>query len=45
MLMVMAIPDASRNQGTFTAPLTAGGNVDWAFFSYAIGSSKLTGWN
>jgi uncharacterized protein (TIGR03437 family) len=44
-LSVLAIPDASRGQGVFTAPLTAGGNVDFAYASYAVGSSKTVGFN
>jgi uncharacterized protein (TIGR03437 family) len=45
MLSVMAVPDASKGQGTFTAPLTAGGNLDQGFFTYSIGGLKTTGWN
>ncbi len=44
-LSVFAIPDASKGQGVFSAPLTAGGNVDFAYFSYAVGSSKTVGFN
>lgn len=44
MLTVMAMPDAAKNQGAFTAPLTAGGNLDWGFLSYQVGSAKMTGW-
>ncbi|MBI3278765.1 MAG: hypothetical protein HYZ57_02870 [Acidobacteria bacterium] len=44
-LSVLAVPDASRGQGVFTAPLTAGGNVDFANFSYAVGTSKSVGYN
>ncbi len=44
-LSVFAIPDAGRGQGVFSAPLTAGGNVDFAYFSYAVGSSKTVGFN
>ena len=42
---VLAIPDAARGQGVFTAPLAAGGNVDFSYFSYAVGSSKVVGFN
>ncbi|MFN0100641.1 MAG: hypothetical protein ACKV2U_00985 [Bryobacteraceae bacterium] len=42
---VLAVADASKGQGGFSAPLTAGGNVDFAFFSYAAGSSKTVGFN
>jgi hypothetical protein len=45
LVIVAAVPDPSKNQGTFTAPLVAGGNIDWGFFSYLIGTSKTTGWN
>ncbi len=44
-LSVLAIPDPSRGQGVFTAPLTAGGNVDFSFFTYATGTLKLVGYN
>jgi hypothetical protein len=43
LLSVGAAPAAGA--GAFTAPLTAGGNVDNAFFLYAIGSSKSVGFN
>jgi uncharacterized protein (TIGR03437 family) len=42
---VYAIPDPSRGQGVFTAPLTAGGNVDFSYFTYATGTLKLVGYN
>jgi hypothetical protein len=44
MIGVMAVPDPAKNQGRFTAPLTAGGNLDQGLFSYAIGAMKNTGW-
>ncbi|MBI2686398.1 MAG: hypothetical protein HYX27_08785 [Acidobacteria bacterium] len=44
-LALYAIPDASRGQGTFTAPLTAGGTIDLGFFQYAAGTLKLVGYN
>jgi uncharacterized protein (TIGR03437 family) len=43
LLSVNAAP--APNTGSFTAPLTAGGNVDNATFLYAIGSSKSVGFN
>jgi hypothetical protein len=43
-LMVYAIPDPSKGQGTFSAPLKSGSNIDQGFFTYSIGSMKLTGW-
>jgi uncharacterized protein (TIGR03437 family) len=43
-LTVMAVSDASKGQGLFTAPLTAGGSIDQGYMSYAIGTLKTTGW-
>jgi uncharacterized protein (TIGR03437 family) len=43
-LSVLALPDPSKGQGTFTAPLTAGGNLDIGLFGYAIGGLKTVGW-
>jgi hypothetical protein len=45
VLTVFAAPDPSRGQGIFTAPLTAGGNIDFGFFSYTVGSTKTVGFN
>ncbi len=44
-LMVGTGPDYARGQGVFTAPLTAGGNVDVSFFNYGIATLKLLGYN
>ena len=44
-LAVYTIPDPSRGQGVFTAPLTAGGNVDFSVFSYTVGTLRLAGYN
>jgi hypothetical protein len=44
-LSVFAIPDPSKGQGVFTAPLVGGGNIDFGFFSYAVGSAKTVGFN
>ena len=44
-LTILAVPDPTRGQGVFTAPLTAGGNVDFSFFTYAVGTLKLVGYN
>lgn len=44
-LLVSTGPDYSRGQGVFTAPLTAGGNVDVSFFNYLIATLKLLGYN
>jgi len=43
-LAVMAISDTSKGQGLFSAPLTAGGTTDLAFFTYTTGTTKGTGW-
>jgi len=43
-LSVFAVPDLTKGQGVFSAPLTAGGATDQAFFSYSIGAMKNTGW-
>jgi hypothetical protein len=43
-LSVFAIPDVAKGQGVFSAPLTAGGTTDQAFFSYSISAMKNTGW-
>lgn len=45
VLSVLAVPDPARGQGLFTAPLTAGGNIDFGFFSYATGTTKTVGFN
>ena len=44
-IAVLATADPAKGQGVFTAPLTAGGNVDFASFSYSPGSSKTVGFN
>lgn len=44
-LAVYTVPDASRSQGVFAAPLTAGGNIDFGYFTYAIGTFRLVGYN
>jgi uncharacterized protein (TIGR03437 family) len=44
-LLVGTGPDYFRGQGVFTAPLTAGGNVDMSFFNYAVATLKLLGYN
>jgi hypothetical protein len=44
-LSVLAAPDPSKGQGVFSAPLTAGGNIDFGFFNYSVGSSKTVGYN
>lgn len=43
-LSVLAVPDASKGQGVFTAPLTAGGSIDQGYMSYAIGTLKMVSW-
>lgn len=44
-LLVGTGPDYTRGQGVFTAPLTAGGNVDFSVFSYGVATLKLLGFN
>jgi hypothetical protein len=44
-LAVFAVSDPTRGQGVFTAPLAAGGNVDFGYFTYAVGTLKLVGYN
>lgn len=44
-LSVMASPDPSKGQGVFSAPLTAGGSIDFGYFSYVVGTSKGVGFN
>jgi uncharacterized protein (TIGR03437 family) len=44
-LTVMTIPDVTRGQGSFSAPLTAGGRTDFATFMYSIGASKTVAFN
>jgi len=44
-LGVMAVSDPSKGQGIFSAPLTAGGNVDFANFTYSTGTSKTVEYN
>jgi uncharacterized protein (TIGR03437 family) len=44
-LSVIAFPDSSKGQGTFTAPLTAGGTIDQGFLSYGVGSLRSIGYN
>jgi uncharacterized protein (TIGR03437 family) len=45
LIGVTASSDTSRGQGVFTAPLTAGGNVDIATITYNVGISKSVGFN
>ena len=42
-LAVFATPNP--NTSSFTAPLTAGGSIDFGYFYYDIGASKNTGYN
>ncbi len=44
-ILVGAIPDTTRGQGVFSAPLTAGGSIDFGYFSYLVGTSKTVGFN
>lgn len=45
LLSVFAVPDVSKGQGTFTAPLTAGGTIDAGVLGYEIAFNKTTGYN
>jgi uncharacterized protein (TIGR03437 family) len=44
-LSVYATPDYTKSQGTFSAPLSAGGTIDQGYFSNSVGSSIVTGWD
>ena len=44
-LAVMATTDSAKGQGSFSAPLKAGGTTDQAFFTYSIGTTRMTGFN
>ena len=44
LLMVLAVPDTSKQLGTFTAALTAGGNIDAGVFGYGIYYGKIIGY-
>jgi hypothetical protein len=44
-LTVFAISNPASGQGVFTAPLVGGGNIDYGYFSYAVGSAKTVGYN
>ena len=45
LLSLFAVPDVSAGQGTFTAPLTAGGTIDVGAVGFEITFSKITGFN
>ena len=44
-LSVIAVPNPSNFQGTFSAPLTAGGTTDLGFLGYGIAYIKIVGYN
>jgi uncharacterized protein (TIGR03437 family) len=44
-LALFAVPDPSTGQGTFTAPLTAGGTISQGILIYGVGALKTTGYN
>lgn len=44
-LALFAVPDPTTGQGTFNAPLTAGGPIDQGVLIYGIGSLKTVGYN
>ena len=45
LLSLFAVPDVSTGQGTFTAPLTAGGTIDVGALGFEVAFSKTTGLN
>jgi uncharacterized protein (TIGR03437 family) len=45
LLSVSAVPDTSKGQGTFTAPLTGGGSIDLGVLGYEVASTKIMGYN
>jgi len=45
LLSVFAVPDMSKGQGTFTAPLTAGGPLDVGVLGYEIAYNKIIAYN
>jgi len=44
-LTVLAVPNPSNFQGTFSAPLIAGGTTDLGFLGYGIAYLKIVGYN
>jgi len=45
ILSLIASPDATKGQGTFTAPLSSGGTLDQGILSYGVTFTKTTGYN
>ena len=45
LLSVFAVPDFSKGQGTFTAPLTGGGTTDLGVLGYEVAFTKIMGYN
>ena len=45
LLSLFAVPDVSTGQGTFTAPLTAGGTIDVGALGFEVAFNKTTGFN
>jgi len=45
LLSLFAIADRSKGQGTFTAPLTAGGTIDLGVLGYEVAFAKIIGYN
>ena len=45
LLSLFAVPDIGKGQGSFTAPLTAGGAIDVGVFGYEVMFIKITGYN
>jgi hypothetical protein len=44
-LAVVATTDPAKGQGAFSAPVKAGGTTDQAFWTYSIGTTKMTAYN
>ncbi|MGB7760845.1 MAG: hypothetical protein WBL61_13510 [Bryobacteraceae bacterium] len=45
LLSVSAVPDSGKGQGTFTAPLTAGGTIDLGVLGYEVAFARIIGYN
>jgi uncharacterized protein (TIGR03437 family) len=45
LLSLSAVPDRSKGQGTFTAPLAAGGSIDVGVLSYEVAFAQIIGYN
>jgi hypothetical protein len=45
LLSLSAVPDRSKGQGTFTAPLAAGGTIDVGVLGYEVAFDQIVGYN